>query len=290
MLSGSPHDRALTLCARAFISACRGRTEQAHSDGLAALHAADQSGLLPAVAFSRHALGFLELSRGDPSAADRWMAPLAAQLEVMRLVEPGVVRFVPDEVEALIGLGDLKRARGLLETFEARARALNRRWALGSSARCRGLILAAERDLDGAAVALDEALGHHQNLGIPLDLGRTLLQLGRVHRRRREKRLAKNMLEEALKIFDGLQAPLWSAQVHADLGRIGMRPAARHELSPTESAVARLAAQGRTNREIASKLFLSPKSVDSVILRVYDKLGIRSRAELGSWMTAHKNQ
>jgi len=91
------------------------------------------------------------------------------------------------------------------------------------------------------------------------------------------------------RIFDGLQAPLWSAQVNAHLGRIGLRLAARHELSPTESAVARLAAQGSTNRAIASKLFLSPKSVDSVILRVYDKLGIRSRAELGSWMTAHKD-
>lgn len=289
-LSGGPQDRALTLCARAFIGACRGRIEHGRADALAALQAAEQSGLQPALAWIRHALGFLELSRGDQHAAAAWMAPLAEQLEVMGVAEPGVVRFVPDEIEALIGLGDLERAHRLLDSFEERARALNRKWALGSSARCRGLILAAERDMDGAALALDEAMDHQQGLGIPLDLGRTLLQLGRVHRRRREKRLAKNTLEAALKIFDGLQAPLWSAQVHADLERIGLRPPARNALSPTESAVARLASQGRTNREIATKLFLSAKSVDSVILRVYDKLGIRSRAELGSWMTAHKDQ
>ncbi len=290
ILSGGPHDRALTLCARALISACRGDVELARSDAMAALHAAEQSGIQPASAWGRHTLGFLELSLGDLREAHRWMAPLAEQVAAMGLAEPGVVRFIPDEIEALVGLGDGKRARALLETFEDRARALDRRWALGASARCRGLILAAEHDLDGAARMLDQAVAHHQSLGIPLELGRTLLQLGRTHRRRREKRFAKGYLEAARKIFDGLPAPLWSAQAQQDLERIGLRPAARHELSSTEAAVARLAGQGRTNREIAAELFLSSKTVDGVILRVYDKLGFRSRAELGSWMTAHKDQ
>lgn len=290
LLSGGPHDRALTLYARAMIEACRGAIQQACSDGLAALEAAEQSGLQPAAAWCRHALGFAELSRGDSSAADVWMAPLADQVAVVGIAEPGVMRFVPDEIEALVGLGDLRRARSLLEVFEGRARTLNRTWALGASARCRGLILSAEGDLDRAAEALDEAVGHDENAGIPFELGRALLHRGRVHRRRREKRLAKELLEAALNIFDGLGAPLWSDRARADLRRIGLRPPAPNQLSATETAVAGLAAQGRTNREIASELFLSPKSVDGVILRVYDKLGIRSRAELGAWMGSHKNQ
>src|SRR6266851_6648226 len=290
MLCGGPHNRALTLCARAMISACRGDTEQARADAVDALRAAEQSGLRPAFVWSRHALGFAELSRGNPVEAHQWMAPLTQHVVDMGVGEPGSVRFIPDEIEALIGVGQLRPAATLLARFEARARALNRTWALATGARSRGLILAAKHDLDGAVRAVDEALGHHQNLGMPLELGRTLLQSGRIYRRAREKRLAKNSLEAALQIFNQLNAPLWSAQARSDLARVGLRPAARSDLSATETAVAGLAAEGKTNREIAAALFLSTKSVDGVILRVYDKLGIHSRAQLGSWAAAHKKQ
>jgi DNA-binding CsgD family transcriptional regulator len=289
-LSGSPHDQALTLCARALVAACKGEVELAYADARAALTAAERSALEPALVWSRHALGFLELSRGDAAAAHGWMAPLADYVAAMGVGEPGSVRFVPDEVEALLGIGEVERAGAVLEAFEERARALNRRWALATGARCRGLLLAARHDLDAAVAALEEALGYHQELGMPLELGRTLLQRGRIHRRRREKRLAKESLEAAFGIFDRLHARLWADQAHGDLERVGLRPPASHELTASEAAVARLAAEGRTNREVASALFLSPKSVDGVILRVYEKLGIRSRAELGSWRAAHKDQ
>ena len=290
MLGGGPHDQALTLCARAMISACTGDAEQARADGMDALRAAEQSGVRPALVWSRHALGFLELSRGDHASAHRWMAPLAQQIADMGVGEPGSVRFVPDEIEALIGVGDLRSAAVLLERFEDRARTLGRTWALATGARCRGLALAAEHDLNRAARAISEAREFHQGLGMPLELGRTLLQSGRIHRRRREKRLAKESLEAALQIFDQLGAPLWAVQARSNLARLGLRPATRSDLSATETAVAELAAEGRTNREIAAAIFLSPKSVDGVILRVYDKLGIRSRAQLGSWVAAHKRQ
>jgi len=290
MLCGGPHDRALTLCARALIGACRGDTDQAHADAVDALRAAEQCGLRPALVWSRHALGFLELSRGNHAGAHDWMAPLAEVVADMGVGEPGSVRFVPDEIEALVGVAALRPAAALLAGFEDRALALNRTWALATGARCRGLILAAEHDLHGAVRALDEALRHHQNLGMPLELGRTLLQSGRIYRRAREKRLAKNSLEAALQIFNQLNAPLWSVQARSDLSRVGLRPAASSDLSATETAVAGLAAEGKTNREIAAALFLSTKSVDGVILRVYDKLGIHSRAQLGSWVAGHKRQ
>jgi len=289
-LTGSPHDQALTLCARALIAACRGDTELAHSDGRAALRAAEASAMQPAVIWSRHALGFLELSRGDAAAAHGWMAPLAGAVAAMGVAEPGSVRFVPDEIEALIGIGDLDQATALLKTFETRARDLNRTWALAAGARCRALVFASNNDLDAAVHAVVEALEHHRNLGMPLELGRTLLQQGRIHRRRREKRTAKEALQAALNVFEQLGAQLWAARAQSELERVGLRPPASHDLTGTESAVARLAAQGLTNREIASALFLSPKSVDGVILRIYGKLGIRSRAELGSRMSAYKSQ
>jgi len=289
-LTGSPHDHALTLCARALIAACTGAVEVAYADARAALSAAEASDMQPALVWSRHALGFLELSRGDAAAAHSWMAPLAGAVAAMGVGEPGSVRFVPDEIEALLGIGDLEQATALLEAFEARARDLNRTWALAAAARCRALVFAANNDLDAAVRAVDEALEHHRNLGMPLELGRTLLQQGRIHRRRREKRAAKDALHAALDVFEQLGAQLWAARARSELERIGLRPPASHDLTGTESAVARLAAQGRTNREIASTLFLSPKSVDGVILRIYGKLGIRSRAELGSRMSAFKSQ
>lgn len=90
-------------------------------------------------------------------------------------------------------------------------------------------------------------------------------------------------------IFEGLGAQLWAPRARAELARIGLRPPSTHELSQTETQVARLAANGMTNRQIASALFLSPRSVDGVIARIYQKLGIRSRAELGSRMAAGGN-
>ena len=289
-LSGGPAERALTLCARAMVAACRGEVDLAYSDAGAALAAAEESGLKPAELWSRHALGFLELSRGAVAAAHHWMAPLAEEIAAMGAGEPGSVRYLPDEIEALIGVGEVGHASALLETFEERAITLNRKWALATGARCRGLVLATRNQLDAALAALDTAMGHHSDLGMPLELGRTMLQRGRIHRRRREKRLAKESMEAALVLFEGLRARLWADTARADLERIGLRPPASHQLTGSEAAVARLAAEGRTNREIASALFLSPKSVDGVMLRVYNKLGIRSRAELGSWMAAHKEQ
>ncbi len=275
---------ALALYARAMVHASRGAVQEARRDAEAGLAAATASDLTPVIALNRYALGFLELSLGDASAAHGWLGPLAEGVAAMGFREPGALRFLPDAAEALIGIGDLVRASSLLAPFETRARALDRAWALAAAARCRGLLVAAAGDLAAAVRALDRALALNAGLGLPLERGRALLAKGRVHRRRREKRRAREALEEASKVFDGLGARLWLQRTRAELARIGLRPPSAHELSQTETQVARLAANGLTNRQIASVLFLSPRSVDGVIARVYQKLGIRSRAELGSRM------
>ena len=68
----------------------------------------------------------------------------------------------------------------------------------------------------------------------------------------------------------------------AEAERLGLVRSDEQALTPSEARIARLAASGMTNREVAAKLFISPKTVESNLARVYDKLGIRSRAELGA--------
>jgi DNA-binding CsgD family transcriptional regulator len=93
--------------------------------------------------------------------------------------------------------------------------------------------------------------------------------------------------ERALEIFERLGAPLWAEKARAELKRVGLRPSAPNDLTPTEERVADLVAAGRTNKEVAEALFMSVKTVDSNLTRIYRKLGVRSRTELaGSYQSA----
>ena len=157
-------------------------------------------------------------------------------------------------------------------------------------ARGRGLVQAARGDSDGALDSLDRALVAHERLPMPFERARTLLALGQVHRRRKEKRLADERLREALEIFEALGAPLWADRATAELARVGLRPRASQDLTETERRVAELAATGLTSRQIAEQAFLAPKTVGNVLGRVYEKLGIHSRAELGALMGQEQEQ
>jgi DNA-binding NarL/FixJ family response regulator len=84
----------------------------------------------------------------------------------------------------------------------------------------------------------------------------------------------------SLTAFDDLGARLWAERSRAELGRIGGRQAAGNALTPSELEVARLVAEGRTNREVAAVLFLSERTVEGHLSTIYAKLHVRSRAEL----------
>jgi DNA-binding CsgD family transcriptional regulator len=169
----------------------------------------------------------------------------------------------------------------LLELFAHRAQQLDRRWAIASAARCRSLLAAAQGDLDAGLTAAEEAVALWQQLEMPVELGRALLVLGQVRRRRGERRAAREALVQALAIFGSRSASLWAERATEELRRIPIRRGAPDDLTPTEEQVAALAAAGRTNREIARALFMSPKTVEANLTRIYGKLGIRARAELG---------
>jgi DNA-binding CsgD family transcriptional regulator len=278
--------RGVTCYARALIDAHLGRIDAARAeaaDGLSAAAAA--AGDDWAVMFLHAALGFTELSAGNLDAAEASLSHAAGLAGRIGLAEPAAWRFHANHIEALIGLGDLDRAGELLGWLEERGRATGRRWTLATAARCRALLLAANGDTPGAVQALGEALLYHQHLGMPFELGRTLLIAGQIQRRAKRKALARQHLEEAVGIFESLPAAAWAANARAELSRIGLRPPAPLELTATEERVAALAASGRTNRQVAAALFLSPRTVEDNLARVYRKLGVSSRAELGAAMT-----
>jgi DNA-binding CsgD family transcriptional regulator len=273
---------SLNRCVRGLVNAHLGLTDQARSDAQAGLAFAEERADPWVAGWGWRVLGFLELSLGRLADARQNLSRADAVAESIGLREPGQWRFHADLLEALIGLGELSRAAELLARFEEQARAAGRPWALATSARSRALLLAARQNPDGAAVAIEQALAHHQRLAMPFELGRTLLTQGQLRRRAKQKRAARESLQRALQIFEQLSAPLWVGRASAELARIGLRPAAPLDLTSTEERVAELAAAGHTNREIAQALFLSVHTVEDNLRRIYRKLGIRSRTELAA--------
>ena len=121
-------------------------------------------------------------------------------------------------------------------------------------------------------------MAQHDRLPMPFERARTQLFLGQVLRRQRRKKLAAATLRDAHGTFTELGASLWADRVAAELKRTDAS-APDSDLTPSEMRVARLAASGMTNRDVASALFISPKTVEHNLSSVYRKLGVRTRAE-----------
>ena len=244
------------------------------------LKRADEFGSRPAGFELLAILGFLELSLGNAREADRALGRLAAAVEETGLHEPALFRFHGDAIEAKITLGQLDEAEAILAELDRLGATLARPWVLVMACRGRALLSAARGDLEASYPELEQALVLHEQLEEPFERARTLLILGTVHRRDRKKRAARDALEGALEVFDRLGATLWSARTRAELERIGGRAAATQELTPTEQQIADLIASGLSYRETADALFISPKTVQWNLSKIYRKLGIRSRSEL----------
>jgi DNA-binding CsgD family transcriptional regulator/tetratricopeptide (TPR) repeat protein len=234
----------------------------------------------------RSVLGFLNISRDDPAAAHDWLGPLPQLVEEMGLREPGAFPFLPDEVEALVSLGEVKAAERLTDRLEEQGRASDRPLALATAARCRGLIAAARGDQPTSMEAFARATEQHARLPMPFELGRTLLVLGQAQRRLKQRRAGAASLRAALETFEALEAPLWADKARAELARTGGQAGPPGVLTPTEQRVAELVAEGHTNREVADALFVSVKTVEANLSRIFHKLGIRSRRQLRDPATA----
>jgi DNA-binding CsgD family transcriptional regulator len=272
--------REVHLWSNALVAAHRGQVSVARTHATEGLHLAEQHEDHFEVIANGSVLGFLELSLGNAPGAHEHMAPLLELAERMGIEEPGIFPFLPDEIEALVGLGRLDPAEALLERLEDLARARDRPLALAGASRCRGMLAAARADYDHAVEAVEEAVEHHGRVAQPFDLARTRLVQGQIQRRMKRKRPARATLEQALQTFEHLGARLWAQRARVELGRIGGRPPSPTGLTPTEQQVANLVGQGMTNRDVASALFMSEHTVRANLKRIYAKFGVRSRTEL----------
>ena len=274
--------RRLTL--EAELAALRGDLASARTMASEALATAESAAWPWETAQALATLGFLDLTQGDARSAREHLDRVDASYRAMGFGEPGLFRHQADHVEALIAVGEVGRAEEALARFEAQGSSSGRPWAVAAAGRCRGLLCSTAGDQGAALHALEAAIAAHETVGIPFELARTLLVKGQVHRRRKEKLLAREALARSVEIFDRLGSRLWAGRARAELDRVGSRRNDSHDLTVTEERVASLAASGLTNREIAERAFLSPKTVEANLVRIYGKLGIHSRAELGRTM------
>jgi DNA-binding CsgD family transcriptional regulator len=216
---------------------------------------------------------------GNAASAIPQFEKAEAATTAIATTDPGMRHWVPDHAEALLQVGRVDEAAQLVGEWEADAIRLDRPRLVADAIRTRGLIAAARGDAAVANALLDEAIARHAAIDDTFGQARALLALGANRRRDRQKRSARAALEASLAAFEGLGARTWAAAARDELARIGGR--SRIEgLSPSELSVATLAAEGRTNREIAASLFLGERTIASHLTHIYAKLGVRSRTEL----------
>jgi DNA-binding CsgD family transcriptional regulator len=226
------------------------------------------------------ALGALDLARGNPEAAHQHLGPATERFFEMGIQEPRWEPFLPDAVEAALGAGDQGAAERITAWLEERATSLDRPSLHGDAERSRGLLLSARGAHDAAERAVASAIARHADSPSSYDLARTHLVHGAIRRRASRKRDARSSFDRAHALFDALGAVCWVARTTVESDRIGGRRTSGSRLTDAERRVARLAAAGRSNREIADSLFMSVRTVEGHLSHVYSKLEIRSRTEL----------
>jgi DNA-binding CsgD family transcriptional regulator len=269
------------LAIRATVAAYRGRVEEARRDTAEALDAGRRSGSASLVPWAVATLGFLELSVGNHRAVvDTLELLLTVSAMQPRSTEILTATFLPDAAEALVQLGRLDEAESIVGRLEGNGARLDRPWMLATGARCRAMVAAARGDLSGAAAAADAALDFHSRLPMPFELARTRLLRGRLHRRARQKDRARTVLRAALESFEALGTPLWAERANTELARVSDGRGGDTILTASEQRVADLAASGMANKDIAAALFISPKTVEVNLTRIYRKLGLRNKVEL----------
>jgi DNA-binding CsgD family transcriptional regulator len=271
---------------RAKLAAYAGREADARQAAEEAIEIGRRTGAFRLVERVVAALGFLEVSLGRYEAAMATMEPLVTSFDPASTpTELPNAAFLTDAIEALIQVGRGAEAEPLIDALERNGEHQDRAWMIAVGGRGRSMLLAARGDLHGAGAIAARAMAEHDRLPMPFERARTLLLLGQLQRRQRKKESASASLQEALDIFERLHVPLWADRARAELVRANVGPRQSGQLTPSEQRVAELAASGMKNRDVATALFISPKTVEANLARIYRKLGIKSRAELGRHMS-----
>jgi DNA-binding CsgD family transcriptional regulator len=266
--------------------AMQGRLAEAAASASKAIEDARSFGHRLALADALFAGAAIELWSGHPASSLGLFREGLDVHEERGLGDPGLFQFRGNLVEALLANGLVDEAGEAAAWLERRGRELCRSWAVVVGLRSRGLVRAAGGELEPAVETLARAVEEARPIGMPIDLGRSLLAHGRTLRRLKRKRPAREALDEAAALFASCGADLWREAVRFELARIGGRAPSGFDLTPTERQVADLAASGRSNKDIAAELFMSPNTVKSNLARVYRKTGASSRAELANLLAS----
>jgi DNA-binding CsgD family transcriptional regulator len=281
--------QASSLAGLAWLEAYEGKEEECRRHAGLALGSAQQHGMGFITAWCFTALGQLELGLGRPSVAIEHLLACQAELAAAGINDPDLAP-APDLVDAYLRLGRRAEAQRILDSYMPVAAAKGQPFALARSMRARALLLP-DREMP---VAFEEALGFHAATTDSFERARTELFFGERLRRARRRREAREQLRTALRTFERLGAEPWADRALAELRASGETASARDDrrrlsLTPQELRVALAIAEGRTTREAAAKLYLSPKTVEYHLRSVYDKMEIRSREELASALTTRRS-
>jgi DNA-binding CsgD family transcriptional regulator len=269
------------LACLARVQAARGEEDACRVGSSEALQLAKRYGIRSIEVYGHAALGLLELGTGRLDEAIGHLEVVAELVAAMGLGEPATVQWAPDYIEACVRAGYLEQATQALKVFQQQADATGRTWALATTARCHGLLA----DPSDAEAAFDQAYRWHGHCPMPFELARTQLCHGQQLRRAKHRAAARERLRAALATFEQLGARPWADRARAELQAAGETARRRAQpptsrLTPQEFQVARLVADGRSNRDIAAALFLSPKTVEFHLGSIHRKLGTTSRAQL----------
>lgn len=229
--------------------------------------------------------GIRAFDRGDAVTAERELRVAGESMVSQGYLGPFRGIVLADWAESLVLAGRPAKATTLIAGHEDDLRRRDAPAALAATLRAKALAAASAGDEAGAEAGFLEALAIHDRVPSPFPRARTLLAQGEALRRARQRGRARDSLVEAVAIFEALPAPRWLARAQAELDRTGHRaPGAR--LSATEQQVADLVVAGRTNREVAEALFMSPHTVEAHLTRIYQSLGVRGRTELAATLGA----
>ncbi|SEG69725.1 regulatory protein, luxR family [Thermomonospora echinospora] len=271
------------LALMALVSAFQGDREATASHLAAVAEPISTRGLSRPATVASWALACLKLADDRPADAAarlRLRTVTGAQHRTIRVLA------APYFVEAAVRSDQRRQAVQALETYERWAEGTRSPGRLALAHRCRALLAGC----DEAAVAhFEEALRLHSSAESAFELARTALLYGHRLRRGRRPRAARDHLRDALQIFTEYGAERWAERARAELRAAGetVEPAARDcapagldELTPQQLQIARLVAEGATNREIAAQLTLSPRTIEHHLRNIFTRLDIRSRVEL----------
>lgn len=283
--AGQVTDVTAGLAGLAWLEARRGDEDacRAHAGEALSLATAHHLGFFQTWALT--ALGDLALGAGRAQEA---LDTYTAVVDLIAALGFDDVDVWPaaDMVDALVRLDRPDEAAALTAHLSERAADKGQPWSLARAARARGLTAPAD-ELDDR---FSTALALHARTPDAFETARTQLAYGRRLRRARRPADARPPLRAALATFDELGAIPWAEQAAAELRGTGETARRRDvtgldHLTPQELQVARTLAAGRTTREAAAALFLSPKTIEYHLRNVYAKLGVRSRTELAAAMT-----